>query len=257
MAKALKMTVREIKLDLIDEPSGVVRMEIDPEAVTDLAKNIAEVGLLQPLNVRPRGERFEIVFGHRRFKAVQQLGYKKVPCIVGDRGDVGTALARASENLRRVDLTPIEEAAIYADLHDNHALSYNDIGKQMGPSAGVVRRRTDLLRMPPEVQKAIHRKQISVGVAEELWSIGDPEGISYYLGHAVDHGVTVAVARQWAQDWKKAKRTREGDVEEGSLLAGQIAGMITEIKPVSVIIQEIMNEAETILANLEKLYGVD
>jgi len=219
MAKASKMKIQEILLDLLDEPGGVVRMEIDAEAVEDLAKNIAEVGLLQPLDVRPHGERFEIVFGHRRFKALQLLGHQKVPCIVGDRGDVGTAVARASENLRRVDLTAIEEAAIYTDLHDKHDLSYEQIGKFMGPSAGVVRRRIDLLRMPPEVQRAIHRKQISVGVAEVLWSIGDLEGISYYLGHAIDHGVTVAVARQWADDWKKAKRARDGDVDGGDPLA--------------------------------------
>jgi len=209
MVKALKMKVREIATELLDEPSGVVRMEIDPEAVQELAWNIEEIGLLQPLDVRPVGERFEIVFGHRRFKALLLLGYKKAPCIVGDRGDVGTALARASENLGRVDLTPIEEAAIYSNLHDKHDLSYDAIGKKMGKSAGVVRRRLDLLRMPPELQQAIHRKQISISVGEELWSIGDAEGISYYLEFAVEHGVTQAVARGWAHDWKQAKRTQE------------------------------------------------
>jgi len=219
MAKVLKMRVQEIKLDLIDEPGGVVRMEIDPEAVQDLAKNIAEIGLLQPLDIRPNGERFEVVFGHRRLKALQQLGYKKVPCIVGDRGDVGTALARASENIRRVDLSPIEEAAIYGDLHDNHGLSYDEIGKKMGKSGGVVRRRLDLLRMPPDVQKAVHRKQISITVAEELWSIGEEEGISYYLQFAVEHGVTKDVARGWAQDWKKARRGSNDAGGRGDSLA--------------------------------------
>jgi len=206
MPKVLKMKVQEVKVDLIDEPAGVVRMDIDPEEVQDLAKNIEEIGLLQPLDVRPMGERFEIVFGHRRFKALQLLGYKKVPCIVGDRDDVGTALARASENIRRVNLSPIEEAAIYADLHGNHGLSYEAVGKKMGKSAGVVRRRLDMLRMPPELQKAIHRKQISVSAAEELWSIGDEGGISYYLEFAVEHGATKDVCRGWAQDWKKSHR---------------------------------------------------
>ena len=102
MAKASKMTVRSIKLDLIDEPAGVVRMEIDPEKVQDLAENIREVGLLQPINVRPVKERFEVVAGHRRFKAFQYLGLKSIPAIVGSFDDVGTAVARASENLRQI-----------------------------------------------------------------------------------------------------------------------------------------------------------
>lgn len=215
MPKASKMKVQEIKVDLIDEPSGVVRLEIDPEAVEDLAKNIDEVGLLQPINVRAVGERFEVVAGHRRLKAFLLLKRKRIPCIVGVFDDIGTALARASENIRRIDLSPIEEAAIYGDLHDTHGLGYDAIGKFMGKSGGVVRRRIDMLRMPPDLQKAIHRRQISISVAEELWSIGEEGGISYYLEFAVAHGVTQAVAREWARDWKKAKRGRENGTGEG------------------------------------------
>ena len=213
MVKASKMKVKDIDLAVIDEPGGVVRMEIDSEAIQGLAKNIQAIGLLQPINVRPVKERFEIVAGHRRYKAFQLLGRKSIPAIVGSFDDVGSALARASENLRRVDLTAIEEAAIYANLHDKHDLSYEAIGKKMGKSAGLVRRRLDLLRMPPELQQAIHRKQISISVGEELWSIGDAEGISYYLEFAIEHGVTTLVARDWAQDWKKMKRGRGSDVD--------------------------------------------
>lgn len=219
MVKASKMRVQEIKLDLLDEPVGDIRLEIDPEKIQSLAQNISEVGLLQPINVRPIKERFEIVAGFCRYKAFLLLGRKNIPAIVGAFSDVGTALARASENLRRIDLTAIEEAAIYADLHDTHGLSYDQIGKKMGPSAGVIRRRIDLLRMPPDVQKAIHRGQISMSVAEELWSIGDEGGISYYLEFAIEHGVTKEVARSWAHDWKKSKRGGDGAGGEGDPLA--------------------------------------
>ena len=216
MGKALKMKVQEVKLDLIDEPGGIVRMDIQPEDIQDLAMNIQEVGLLQPIIIRPTGERFEIVAGHCRFLAFRLLKRERISAVVRVIDDVGTALARASENLRRIDLSAIEEAAIYSELHDDLGLSYDEIGKKMGKSAGVVRRRLDLLRMPPDMQKAIHRKKISISVAEELWSIGDEEGISYYLEFAVEHGVTQAVAREWARDWKKAKRGRQNGAEEGT-----------------------------------------
>jgi ParB family chromosome partitioning protein len=215
MPKVLKMKVREISLDLLDEPAVVARMEVDAEAVQGLAENIEAVGLLQPINVRPVKERFEIIAGHRRVLAFRLLKRKSIPAIVGDFSDVGSALARASENLGRVNLSPIEEAATYGDLHDNHGLTHDEIGHQMGKSAGVVRRRLDLLRMPPQLQKAIHLKEISCGVGEELWSIGDKEGIDYYLSFAVEHGVTVAVARAWAKDWKDTHRRAESDVDKG------------------------------------------
>jgi len=213
MRKASVLRVKEIELVKIDEPKGVIRLEIDPGEIASLAENIEEIGLLLPINVRAVGERFEIVAGHRRFLAFQKLNRKKIPCIVGHFSDVDSALARASENLRRVDLSLIEEAAIYGELHDNHGLSYDAIGKIMGKSGGVVKRRLDLLKMPAQLQKAVHKKEISYSVAEELWSLGDESAIDYFLGYAVDHGVTQAVARGWVNDWKKERRLKEGGTE--------------------------------------------
>jgi len=216
MAKASALTAKKIALDLIDEPKGIVRLDIDPREIQCLADNIKEVGLLQPIIVRPDGERFEIVFGHRRYLAHKVLKTGKIACIVRRLGDVECAVMRGTENIQRVDLSPIEEAAIYSDLHDNHNLSCDEIGKRMSKSPGVVKRRLDLLRMPPQLQKAIHSRQISYGVAEALWTIGDIGGIDYYLGFAVEHGVTVAVARSWAKEWKDRQRREASDVAGGS-----------------------------------------
>lgn len=215
MAKALGLTAKKIALDLINEPKGIVRLDIDPREIQCLADNIQEVGLLQPIIVRPDKERYEIVFGHRRFLAHKILEARNISCIVRHLTDIECAVMRGTENIQRVDLTPIEEAAIYSDLHDNHNLSCDEIGKRMSKSPGIVKRRLDLLRMPPQLQKAIHSRQITYGVAEALWTIGDIGGIDYYLGFAVEHGVTVAVARTWAKEWKDRKRREESDVAGG------------------------------------------
>lgn len=215
MAKASKPVTRLIRVDLIDEPDGVIRLEIDPEEVKSLAGSIEEVGLLIPIGVRSRGDRFEIVDGHRRYLAHKLLGREKIACFIRDVDDLECALARATENLGRVNLSPIEEAATYFDLVDTHGLSHEEVGKRMGKSPGVVKRRLDLLKMAPQLQQAVHRKQISYGVAEELWRLGDIGTIDYYLGYAVDHGVTVAVARQWVNDAKKRERGQRGDIGEG------------------------------------------
>jgi len=219
MAKASRVTVKEISLNIIDEPGGRIRLEIDPESIADLAANIAEVGLLQPIIVRKNKERFEIVAGHRRYLAFQLLKKKRIAVIVRDLDDVACALARASENLGRVDLSPIEEAAIYSNLRDEHKLTVDKISERMGKSIGVVKRRLDLLKMPACLQKAIHSKQIKYGVAEELWSLGDLGKIEYFLAFAVEHGATVLVVRAWVQDEKKKMRLKNGDVGGGESLA--------------------------------------
>jgi len=215
MAKASGLNARKIALDLIDEPKGIVRLEIDPGRLQDLAENIDEMGLLQPIVVRPDGERFEVVFGHRRFLAHKILKARDIACIVRVLTDLECALMRGTENIQRDDLSPIEEAAIYSDLHDNHGLGYEQIGKRMGKSPGIVKRRLDLLRMPPQLQQAIHKKQINYSVAEELWSLGDNSAIDYFLVYAVDHGATQAVVRSWVKDWKDEQRRKEAGTGVG------------------------------------------
>jgi ParB/RepB/Spo0J family partition protein len=206
-------TLQEILVGLIDEPEGRVRMSIDPAEVDDLAESIKAVGLVQPIIVRKRDGRFEVVAGHRRYLAYRQCGYTAIPCIVRELDDLQCALMRASENLPRVDLTVIEEAAIYQDLIENHGLRLEDIARRMGKSEGVIKRRLALLEMPPCVQQALHRKAINYGVAEELVRLGRLADVEYYLGFAIDHGATVAVVRGWVNDHLRTERGRGHDVE--------------------------------------------
>lgn len=211
--KALKIV--EIPLKKIDEPGGIVRLEIDCEEIESLAKSIDEVGLINAIGVRVKGASFEIVEGHRRYLAHEMLRRENIACIVREVDDVECALIRATENLGRVDLSPLEEAAIYADLKETHGLTHDQIGKRMGISPGVVRRRLDLLKMLPSLQQAVHRKQISYSTAEEFSRLRDPERVDYYLGYAIDHGITQAVARQWVNDELKRLRTPDAGTGEG------------------------------------------
>lgn len=213
--KASGLAAKRIDIGLIDEPKGIVRLEIDPVRLQDLAENIREMGLLQPIVVRPDGERFEIVFGHRRYLAHKILEARHIACIVRILTDLECAVMRGTENIQRDDLSPIEQAAIYADLHDNHGLSIDQVGKKMGKSTGIVKRRLDLLKMPPQLQKAVHNRSINYSVAEELWSLGDNSAIDYLLGFAVDHGATREVVRGWVKDKKDADRRKQSAGEEG------------------------------------------
>lgn len=215
MPKLLKQTVKDISLDLIDEPKGIVRMDIDPDDLDELAQSISEIGLLQPIMLAKNADRFEIVFGHRRFLAHKKLGLSVIRSIVRDMNQQEIGIARATENISRADLSPLEEAATYRNLIDHYGMSLERVAKKMSKTPGTIKRRMDILRMPPSLQKAVHKKQISMTVAEELWSIGDPASLDYYLGFAVENGCTKEVARQWAKDYKDTQRRSQVSGGEG------------------------------------------
>ena len=219
MPRHSKQTVKDISLDLIDEPKGVLRLDIDPEALSDLAQSISEIGLLQNILLAVDGERFEIVFGHRRFLAHKKLGLSSIRSVVRVMTHQEIGIARATENISRDDLTPIEEAATYRNLIDEYGLTLEQVAKKMSKTPGTIKRRMDLLRMPPILQKAVHKKQISMTVAEELWPIADEASLEYYLSFAIENGCTREVARQWAKDWKDTQRRSQTSDGEGPRVA--------------------------------------
>ena len=216
MTKTIKDKIAEVALYLIDEPKVVDRIEISNKAVTELAVSISEIGLLQPILLRKDGERFEVIAGHRRFLAHKLLGLKVIKAVIRVMTDQEAALARATENLGRVNLTPVEEAVVYYNLVKVYNLSYEEIGKKFGKSPGLIRRRQDLLKMPLQLKNAVHSGQISISVAEELWPITDIPTLDYYLSFALEGGCTALVARQWCKDWRDSCRRKDADVGEGS-----------------------------------------
>jgi len=214
MAKK-QLTERLIPLEKIDEPEGVIRMEIDHGAIKTLADSINALGLMQAILVRPARDRFEIIYGHRRFLACRLLGMFKIRATVKELTDTQAAMMRATENVERVDISPIEEAAVYKDLVETHQLSLDEIAGMMGKSKGLIRRRLDLLRMPECLQIAIHKKEINYSVAEELWQLQDVGDIEYYLGFAIQNGASQSTVRQWVKD-EIDKRRRQASGTEGS-----------------------------------------
>jgi ParB family chromosome partitioning protein len=209
MEKCLTRRVEDVPLSIIDPPEDVDRVSIDSLYLQELATSIQEIGLLQAILVRPVGDRYEVVLGHRRFLAHHQLGMPRIRAEIRVMSDVEAALARATENLARENLTPIEEAQVFQRLIEKHGLSLEQVAQKMGYKSGTIRRRLDLLRMPPPLQEAVHQKRISQTVAEELWPISDLSVLDYYLSFAIENGCTKEVARQWVKDWKDTQRRQQ------------------------------------------------
>jgi ParB/RepB/Spo0J family partition protein len=215
MTKHRKQTIKDVSMALIDEPKDILRLTIDPQGINDLAQSISEIGLMQPILLAIDSDRFELVFGHRRFLACKKLELSTIRSIVREMTAEEIGIARATENINRADLTPIEEANTYAHLISVHGLSIEGVARKMGRTAGTIKRRMDLLKMPPQLQEAVHTKRISMTVAEELWPISDLTDLDYYLSFAVDGGCTKDVARSWYKDWKDKKRRQQSASGEG------------------------------------------
>ncbi|RKX60785.1 MAG: hypothetical protein DRP29_01925, partial [Thermodesulfobacteriota bacterium] len=116
--------VKEIEISKIEEPKEALRSYFTQEALEELKESIAREGLLQPLLVRPVGDKYEIVAGHRRFIAIKELGWEKVPCIVKEMDDTETLIKRIHENIKREDIDPVDLAEIIHKLYDRGGYTF-------------------------------------------------------------------------------------------------------------------------------------
>lgn len=209
--------VVSVPLISIDRPLVPDRISIEDDDLNELCESIKESGLKQPVLLRPKGERFEIVAGDRRFLACQKLKHENIHAFVENLKDKEVSILRAIENLQRANLTIIEEARVYSRMHNDHGLNWDQIGKKTGKKPANVKRRYDLLKLPEILINALHKKQIVYTVAEELKRLSDVNRIEYFLNYAVDHGATKEVVRAWVDEEKAAERQRTfaGDTTGG------------------------------------------
>lgn len=206
---------KEIPLEKVVDPDGRIRLEIDEEEIKDLAHSIEAYGLRQAIEVIKRDDNFEIVYGERRVLAHRSLGLKTIWAKVVDLSKDEILLIRTMENVARSELTPIEEAASFGTLRDEFGMTADKIAKKVGRSIGQVKRRLSLLRMPADMQKAIHKGLIKVSVAEELWACRDEGHRSYLLDLCIEHGAKTGVVRTWVKDYEKSQRQPGSGNERG------------------------------------------
>jgi len=220
--KTIVEEYQDVDLKLIDEPDGRIRLEIDQEEVESLADNIKEVGQIQPINLAVKGKRYEIIAGHLRYLAIKKLGRETIKAIVKKVPKKEIALIRASENLKRTNLTPIEEGAIYADLVDEQGMTKMGIAEKFGVSASSIRARIDLLRLNPEIQKLIHKGLMGVTVGVELNKIENERDLKKSLNDAVNSGCSIETAIGWVSDYRKSLTYEPTEYKGGGPVQEQI-----------------------------------
>jgi ParB family transcriptional regulator, chromosome partitioning protein len=168
------------------------RQVFDEDALAELVHSIREVGLLQPVVVRPAGDdRFELVMGERRWRAVQEAGLATIPAIVRHTADDAMLRDALLENLHRAQLNPLEEAAAYQQLLDDFGCTHDELAGRLGRSRPQVTNTLRLLRLSPVVQRRVAAGVLSAGHARALVSVDDAARQEQLALRVVAEGLSV------------------------------------------------------------------
>jgi ParB family chromosome partitioning protein len=188
----------------------------DEESLAELAHSIKEFGLLQPIVVRPlpaepaighlpaepaighlpAGARYELIMGERRWRAAQQAGLDRIPAIVRNSADDAMLRDALLENIHRVQLNPLEEAAAYQQLLDDFGVTHEELAARIGRSRPVITNTIRLLKLPVAVQRRVAVGVLSAGHARALLSLDEPLAQEDLATRIVAEGLSVRATEE-------------------------------------------------------------
>lgn len=163
----------EIPIDLIDPSALQPRSFFDEVKLQELAQSISVNGVVQPLLIRRKGARFELVAGERRWRAAQLAGLEKVPAVIRNVSDDKVLELALIENIQREDLNPIEEAQAYKKLIDTVGLTQETVAERVGRDRSYVTNYLRLLRLPSDLQELLQKGRLSTGHARTLLGLDE------------------------------------------------------------------------------------
>jgi ParB family transcriptional regulator, chromosome partitioning protein len=200
----------EVAIGAITPNPRQPRRSFDEDSLEELALSIREVGLLQPVVVRPvMPGHYELVMGERRWRAGQRAGLQHIPAIVRGTADDDLLREALMENLHREQLNPLEEAAAYQQLLDDFGATHDELAHKVGRSRPHISNTIRLLHLPPAVQRRVAAGVLSAGHARALLALDDPDAQDRLAHRIVAEGLSVrAVEEIVAMGGDQASKTR-------------------------------------------------
>ncbi|MCH1865701.1 ParB/RepB/Spo0J family partition protein [Nocardioides sp. CFH 31398] len=185
------------------------RTVFEEEAMAELVHSIGEIGLLQPVVVRPTGdETYELVMGERRWRASQAAGLERIPAIVRETGDDDMLRDALLENLHRSQLNPLEEAAAYGQLLEDFGCTHDELAQRIGRSRPQISNTLRLLRLSPAVQRRVAAGVLSAGHARSLLAVDDPALQDRLASRVVAEGISVRALEEIVAVGEQGSGTR-------------------------------------------------
>ncbi|WP_270263661.1 ParB/RepB/Spo0J family partition protein [Kocuria marina] len=193
-------TFAEIPITDIHPNRKQPRQVFDEDELAELAFSVKELGVLQPIVVRPSHEgeeqKYELVMGERRWRAVQEAGLAKIPAIIRDTADDDLLRDALLENLHRAQLNPLEEAAAYQQLMEEFGATQEQLSERIGRSRPQISNTLRLLRLPALVQRRVAAGVLSSGHARALLALTDPAEMERVAQRIVAEGLSVRATEE-------------------------------------------------------------
>ncbi|AGM10695.1 ParB/RepB/Spo0J family partition protein [Amycolatopsis keratiniphila] len=197
---------REVPVSQIKPNPKQPRQVFDEDALNELEHSIREFGLMQPIVVRELGnDEYELVMGERRLRASQLAELEAIPAIVRQTADEAMLRDALLENIHRVQLNPLEEAAAYQQLLDEFAVTHEELASRIGRSRPVITNTIRLLKLPLAVQRRVAAGVLSAGHARALLSLEDADSQEELAARIVAEGMSVRATEE-AVTLKKSEK---------------------------------------------------
>lgn len=190
------LSFTEISISKIKPNAKQPRQVFDEEAIAELSESIKEIGLLQPIVVRKQGTNFELIMGERRLRASKLAGLKKIPALVKDTEDEQMLRDALLENLHRVQLNPLEEAAAFQQMLDDFGCTQAELAEKVKCSRPRIANTLRLLKLPAPVQRRVAAGVLSAGHARALLSMDDAAAIEKMATRIVAEGLSVRTVEE-------------------------------------------------------------
>jgi len=191
------------------------RQEFSEQEINELSESIKELGVLQPILVRPYAGGYQIVAGERRFRAANRAGMAQIPVIIRDLDERETLEIALVENIQRQSLNPIEEAKSYQRLIEDFSLSVQEVAERVGKDRATVANTARILKLPPAVQDMVRDGRLSLGHAKAILTVKEP-GVQLSLANKIIaeslsvRAIEAIVAREVVLDVSKRGAAGEG-----------------------------------------------
>jgi ParB family chromosome partitioning protein len=198
----------DVEIDKISPSPFQPRRAFDEAKLQELAMSIRNQGIIQPLIVRPKGERFELIAGERRWRAAMKAGLTRVPVVVREASDHDALQLALIENLQREDLNPIEEATGYRRLQEEFTWSQEEVAEKVGKSRPAVANALRLLSLPSEVQQEVAAGNLPAGQARALLGLQSEAAIMTAYREVIARTLSTRETEKLVRNLKLGRRRR-------------------------------------------------